>query len=81
MAAPLIEKVRTINYLQHSDLGGIRRRAGASQVDVAAELGVHPTTIVGWESKKHRPRGELAERYVRLLLLLEAETRNGGEAA
>jgi DNA-binding XRE family transcriptional regulator len=39
---------------------------------VAAELGVHETTVAKWEAGKRVPRGDVARQYGRLLKALEA---------
>lgn len=58
----------------------IRQAAGATQDDVAAELGVHRVTVARWENATRRPQGELRERYARLLdeLAQLAESEGGG---
>jgi DNA-binding XRE family transcriptional regulator len=45
----------------------IRLAARVSQVRMAAELGVHRTTLIRWETGKLEPGGDGAERYARLL--------------
>jgi DNA-binding transcriptional regulator YiaG len=47
--------------------GPIRRAAGATQGDVAGELHVHRVTVARWEAGTRSPRGDLLERYLRLL--------------
>jgi len=44
-----------------------RRSLGLSQDDMAARLGIDPSTLQGWESGEHRPsrrRRELIEKVV-----------------
>jgi DNA-binding transcriptional regulator YiaG len=53
----------------------IRRKAGATQVDIAAELGVLRETVARWETGVRHPRGELRERYAGLLEELAARPR------
>lgn len=43
------------------------REPYATPTECAAEVGVHPTTILRWEELKRRPRGAAAVRYARLL--------------
>lgn len=45
----------------------IRVAANVTQVEVAAECGVHEVTVQRWESGSRRPRGQAAERYGALL--------------
>lgn len=45
----------------------IRLAAGATQEDVAAEMGVHRVTVARWELGTARPTGTHAERYAELL--------------
>lgn len=51
----------------------LRRRAGLSQQDLAAALGVNRATIARYELGERLPRGELFVRYARLLDVLAAE--------
>ena len=48
----------------------LRLRAGLSQNEVGAALGVSHAAVSRWESGKRLPRGDLAERF--LLLLMQA---------
>lgn len=45
----------------------IRQAAGLSMSEVAEALGVTESTIWRWEQGKHRPRGEPAREWARLL--------------
>jgi DNA-binding transcriptional regulator YiaG len=56
----------------------IRERAKLSRAEVAQDLGVHETTVAAWESGRRSPRGDAAQRYLRLLRALEA-TQVGDE--
>jgi DNA-binding XRE family transcriptional regulator len=49
----------------------IRLDAGVSQIRMAAELGVHRSTFIRWETGTQEPKGESAQRYARLLADLE----------
>ena len=49
----------------------IRKRAGATQSECAAAIGVHRVTFVRWETGAQRPRGEQEQRYLNLLDALE----------
>ena len=48
----------------------LRLRAGLSQNEVGAALGVSHAAVSRWKSGKRLPRGDLAERF--LLLLMQA---------
>jgi len=51
----------------------IREASGASQRDVAHEIGVDPAQVSRWESGQREPRGENAIRYAAILRrLMEA---------
>lgn len=45
----------------------IRVQAGLSLAEVAAHVGVSPTTIFRWERSERAPHGEAAVRWMRLL--------------
>jgi transcriptional regulator with XRE-family HTH domain len=45
----------------------IRRAAGVSAARVAAEVKVHRSTVIRWESGEQEPRGSALERYADLL--------------
>ncbi len=53
----------------------IRVTAGASQAEVARELGVHRTTIARWELGSRHPRPRVAAAYAALLRELEGTVR------
>lgn len=53
----------------------IRISAGASQAEVARELGVHRTTVARWESGSRHPRAGTAAAYLALLRELEGSLR------
>jgi DNA-binding transcriptional regulator YiaG len=64
----LIEAARARRSLPSPDLAkAIRRAAGVTQAEVAAELGVDPLTVYRWEAGRRRPRGRYAEAYSALL--------------
>ena len=54
----------------------IREGAGLSTVELAQELGVTPGAVSMWERGRRVPRGDVAERYARVL----RELIGGGEA-
>jgi transcriptional regulator with XRE-family HTH domain len=56
----------------------LRVAAGLSLREVAAELGVGPSTLFRWEAGERRPRGKAAIRYAELL---EALAEKDGGAA
>lgn len=71
----LLEQVRARTQLPSRAVGrAIRKRARVSQAEMAAELGVHVTTVQRWELGLRQPRGRFAARYAELLRLLEAES-------
>lgn len=45
----------------------IREAVGATQADIADELGIHRETVSRWESGERTPRGEKLVHYVELL--------------
>jgi DNA-binding XRE family transcriptional regulator len=64
----LIEEVRARRLPSAKTRKAIRIAAGVSQVRMAAELGVHRTTLIRWEKDEgQQPRGTVRERYARLL--------------
>lgn len=66
--ATAVVKAQALKRLPTPSLArAIREQARVSQVDVAADLKVHPTTVARWEAGVRRPRGELLVRYVELL--------------
>lgn len=48
-------------------LRSLRLRRGLSHRDVAAEVGVDPSTVVRWERGAHRPRAVNADRLAAIL--------------
>ncbi len=67
----LLESVRARRALPSPDLAkAIRKAAGVTQAEVAAELGVDPLTVYRWETGRRRPRGRYAEAYSSLLAQL-----------
>ncbi len=53
------------------ELRAIRLRAGLTQDELAAEVGCSRLAIARYESGGRRPKGELAERYGRVLRVLQ----------
>ena len=51
----------------------IRRQAKVPLADVAADLGVAPTTVWRWENGLRHPRGEIAERWLEMLGEIEPQ--------
>jgi DNA-binding transcriptional regulator YiaG len=51
----------------------IRERAGLTQLDLAAALGVSRPAVSRWEAGQREPRGELGLRYVEILDRLSRE--------
>ena len=51
----------------------LRLQAGLSQNEVGAALGVSHAAVSRWESGKRLPRGDLAERLLRLLMQAAGE--------
>jgi predicted transcriptional regulator len=64
----LVERIRTRRAAPPPALWGpIRKASGATQADVATEIGVHRVTIARWEAGTRSPRGDLLEAYLTLL--------------
>src|SRR5215831_17457472 len=51
----------------------IREQSWLYQSDIAAALGVDRATVSRWETGAKEPRGEMRERYARLLQQLQRE--------
>lgn len=67
----LVAAARARRSLPTPDLAkAIRKAAGVTQAEIAAELGVDPLTVYRWESGRRRPRGRHAEAYSSLLTQL-----------
>ncbi len=49
----------------------IRLGCGLSQAEVAGAVGVSPACVWMWEARRRVPHGPAAERYERVLALLE----------
>ena len=64
----LIDKLTASKQLPPPRLAReIRVAAGASQAQVAAELGAATNTVSRWETGSRRPSGEVRVAYARLL--------------
>lgn len=64
----LVEQVRAARRLPPPVVArAIRIAAGASQQQLADELGVNRVSVARWEAGDRRPRGELRIRYAALL--------------
>ncbi len=63
----LIDEVRARQLPPAKTRRAIRRKAGVSQVRMAAELDVHRLTFIRWENGTIEPRGGNRERHARLL--------------
>lgn len=50
----------------------IRSASGVSSLDIARKLQVARTTVIGWESGKHEPRGLIRANYALLLQQLKS---------
>ena len=61
-------EIRRLRFMAASGAArAIRERARLSLREVADHIEVRPSTIMRWERGSQRPRGERAERYLRLL--------------
>ena len=67
----LIDEVRAGRLPSATERRAIRVDADVSQVRMAAEIGVHRSTLIRWENGECVPRGEARERYARLLTALQ----------
>lgn len=54
----------------------LREHAGLSGAGLAAQIGVAPATVYGWESGRE-PRGLLREAYAAALQLLDTDRNDG----
>ncbi len=63
----LVQRLRARRLPPPSACRAIRKKAGATQADLAAELGVDRATVSRWESGTRYPRGDRAALYGRLL--------------
>lgn len=68
----LVERLLAAQLPNRAERRAIRKRAGASQQDIADELGVTLTSVRYWESGRSEPRRETAIAYRRLLDRLRA---------
>jgi len=69
----LVESVRAKRLPPPAVARAILAAAEVSQGNVADELGVHRVTVARWLAGTRTPRGEVRERYARLLRELEGE--------
>lgn len=75
-AVTLLDRVRARKLLPTPDVArAIRRAAGVSQREVAAELHVHELTVRRWEQGVFKPRGEARAAYAQLLVELQEASR------
>jgi DNA-binding transcriptional regulator YiaG len=73
----LLTRSRGRRYLRPALARALRQEAKVSQAEVGQELGVDESTVSKWESGDRRPRGLLADRYIKLLARLEDDLRRG----
>lgn len=74
MTGDVIERVRLREMIAGGTVRTIRESAGLSLGDVGRALGVSRSCIFRWEHGQV-PRGELAHRYLHLLLTVQAVAR------
>ena len=74
MSRELLELSRMRNLVAGGLVGPLRRAAGLTQLEIAHDVGVHPSTVAYWE-RGHMPRGDAAVRYARLISELESLSR------
>jgi len=67
MAIDAVELAQVREMVRSGRARTIRERAALSQAEIAAELGVHETTVSHWELGVRSPSSALASRYGRLL--------------
>jgi DNA-binding XRE family transcriptional regulator len=67
----LIDEVRARQLPSAKARRAIRVAADVSQGRMAAEVGVHRSTLIRWENGECVPRGEARERYAKLLAALQ----------
>jgi len=81
LSGSLHEKLQTRRRLPSpAERLGLRKAAGVSQGDLAAELGCTYVTVGRWERGEHAPRGRMLTRYVEILDELRRLTDRGGAA-
>ncbi len=69
--ADLVERTRARAPIPGPMGRAIRKRAGITQAELAAELGVEQVSVSRYEREVSHPRGLVAERYYRLLRELQ----------
>jgi DNA-binding transcriptional regulator YiaG len=67
----LLEVSRVRSLTKAGRAREIRVHACVSAAEVAAALGVSPSTVLRWEEGERAPRGDIARRYGELLEGLE----------
>ncbi len=67
----LRERIELRKLPTAAELRALRLRAGLTQDELAAEVGCSRLAIVRYENGERRPKGELAERYGRVLRVLQ----------
>jgi DNA-binding XRE family transcriptional regulator len=67
----LRERIQLRQLPAPEQLREIRQQAGLTQEELAAEVGCSRLAIVRYENGERRPKGELAERYGRVLRVLQ----------
>ena len=76
---PAVVRAELIGHLASGRATEIRTAAGVSQSDVARSIGASRSTVASREQGRRMPRGELADRYSKLLAaLLAVVERNAG---
>jgi DNA-binding transcriptional regulator YiaG len=70
----LIEEVQARRLPPPKTCRAIRLAADVSQVRLAAELGIHRSTLIRWENGTQDPRGNAREQYARMLAELREAT-------
>jgi DNA-binding transcriptional regulator YiaG len=69
-------------HIREGTARDIRRRAGVTQAQMAAEVGgVDESTISRWENGNRKPRGDAAERWLHALGKLAAIEQSGTSEA
>jgi DNA-binding transcriptional regulator YiaG len=63
---------RVRKLVRSGQVRSIRMAAGLSQVEVAELLGVTPSAVCRWEAGARMPHGDVAIRYLELLMALAA---------
>ena len=75
MASKAVVLARMHELVRTGEAHELRTANGLSLNEVARDIGVHPTSVFGWENGRCLPRGPHALKYARLLDALRRTAR------